>query len=297
MVHRCYHALPKTFSTPDGKPSNAVYGFTSILLGILEYEKPDYLAVAFDMHGPTFRHLEFKEYKETRKETEDDLIVQFPVIRTVLDALEVPVFEKEGLEADDYLGMVAAHVTNHDPDVHMIIVTADKDALQLVRDRVEVVAPISGYTKVKRYDAAAVKEKMGVWPEQVPDYKGLCGDNSDNIPGVPGIGPKGAVKLLETYKTLEDIYKNLESVEPVRMRELLREHEQSARMSKRVGTILHEEDGFAVDLVKCRVHHLDSAKAGKLFESLAFRTLLGRLNKLSKGWDAHKEKESQGSLF
>ncbi|MBU0981958.1 hypothetical protein KKC94_04680 [Patescibacteria group bacterium] len=297
IIHRCYHALPKTLKAPSGELTNAVYGFTSILLGILEYEKPDYLAVAWDMKGPTFRHEEMESYKATRAKTDDELIGQFPLTRSVLEAMEIPQFGKEGLEADDFLGMVAADVRGHHSDVAVVIVTGDQDAFQLVRDGVTVVTPVSGYKEVKRYDREAVKAKMGVWPEQVADYKGLCGDSSDNLLGVPGIGKKTATSLLEKFGSVEGIYSRLSEVMPERIRSLLNEHEKEARQCKRMATILSKEDGFSVDLGKCAVHEFSMDNVRELFGRMAFRSLLGRVEVLDKEWSKRRAEEKQVSLF
>ena len=180
------------------------------------------------------------------------------------------------------------------PDVETVIVTGDKDAFQLVRGKTTVVTPISGYTKVVRYNREAVKEKMGVWPEQVPDYKGLCGDSSDNIPGVKGIGEKTAIKLLEAFGSVEGIYEHIEAVEPERIRELLRANEKEARLCKHVATILRE-DGISLDLNACAVHNFDMSRARTNFARFGFRSLLVRLEKLNTGWDGRREE--QGSLF
>lgn len=299
MVHRCYHAVPPHLKALDGSQINAVYGFTSIVLGILEVEKPDYLATAWDMHGPTFRDAIFTEYKATRMKTDDALIHQFPLVREVLNALSIPSFEKDGLEADDYLGILSEEAEQKHPEVQTLIVTGDKDAFQLVRGNTTVVSPVSGYTKVIRYDRQAVKDKMGVWPEQVPDFKGLSGDHSDNIPGVPGIGDKTACKLLEQFGTVEGIYERIEEVEPVRIRELMRAHEAEARLCKKVATIL-KEDGVNLNLEACKVHDFDMERARQVFEKFAFRTLWRRLEGLNKGWDYTRElelREAQGKLF
>ncbi len=303
IVHRSFHAIPKSLAAPSGEITNAVFGFTSILLGILEYEKPDYLAVAFDMKGPTFRHAEFKAYKETRAKTDDALIAQFPRVREVVSAFSIPVFEKQGLEADDYLGIVSTEVRAKQPEVEVVIVTGDQDALQLVGEGVTVAAPITGYTKVKRYDRDAVKEKLGVWPEQVADYKGLCGDVSDNLPGVPGIGEKTAARLLEEFASLEGIYGRLSEVSPERVRELLRRGEESARLSKHVATILREDGaegragGATVDFKACAVHEFDIGKVRALFSELAFKTHLAKVERLNKDWDKRRTEEKQESLF
>lgn len=297
IIHRCYHALPKTFRSPAGDMTNAVYGFTTILLGILEYEKPDFIATAWDMKGPTFRHADFAEYKATRAKTDDELISQFPLAYKVLDALSIPMFKKEGLEADDYLGIVAKKLEDEEKEIRTIIVTGDQDALQLVRPDTEVVAPISGYTKVKRYDRAAVKEKLGVWPEQIPDYKGLCGDSSDNIPGVPGIGKKTASKLLDKFGDLDELYERVDEVEPERIRGLLKEHEESARMSKKVATILTEDGELDFSVDACKVHEFDMGAVRDLFAELAFRKPLKKIERLNKEWEKKRVAEQQTSLF
>lgn len=297
IIHRCYHALPKTLRAPSGQLTNAVYGFTSILLGILELEKPDYIGVAWDMKGPTFRHKEMADYKGTRAKTDDDLISQFPLTKEVLASMDIQQFGKEGLEADDYLGMIASDVTKHHDDVEVVIVTGDLDALQLVSAKVRVVTPISGYAKTKVYDRIAVKDKTGVWPEQIPDYKGLSGDNSDNLSGVPGIGKKTAVKLLERFGTIDEIYKKIEEVEPERIRALLKAHEEQARLCKKMATIICFEDGFGVDLGKCAVHEFEIENVRILFDGLKFRSLLKRVEILDKGWEKKRAEDKQRSLF
>lgn len=296
LIHRSYHAVPKTLRAPDGRLTNAAFGFTGILLGILEQEKPDYLAVAWDMKGPTFRDELFTDYKATRAKTDDELIAQFPMVRRVLEAFSVPCFEKEGLEADDYLGIVSTELVKKHPGMQVVIVTGDKDALQLVGERVTVVSPISGYTKVKRYDRMAVKEKMGVWPEQVPDFKGLSGDPSDNIPGVPGIGEKGAVRLLEAFGSIEGIYKNIDKVKSDHLRALLQKGESAAHLCKKLATIVRE-DGISVDLKSSRIHNFDIEKVRAVFTEFAFRSALGRVERLEKGWEKLRVDEKQGSLF
>lgn len=292
IVHRSFHAVPKTLRAPDGTLTNAVFGFTSILFGILENEKPDFLAVAWDMKGPTFRHLEFKEYKGTRAKTDDSLIAQFPLVYELLDLMKVPCFKKEGLEADDFLGIVAEALPK---EMKLVIVTGDQDALQLVCENVEVVTPISGYTKVKRYDRAAVHEKLGVWPEQIPDYKGLRGDTSDNIPGVRGIGEKTAASLLADFGSVESIYREIEKVQPERIRELLRLNAENAVMSKRIATILRTDEGFDLRLVECGVDGFNLAALNGAFERFAFRSLLPRLEKIKKTWA--KPVDNQTCLF
>lgn len=296
LIHRAFHAVPPTIHSPSGELVNAVFGFTAILLGILEVENPEYIAVAFDMKGPTFRDAEYTQYKATRGPMDDLLGKQFAPIREVIQAFNIPIFEKEGLEADDYLAIVATEVKKKYKDIEVIIVTADKDALQLVEDRITVVSPISGYTKVKRYDRAAVKEKMGVWPEQVPDFKGLSGDPSDNISGVPGIGEKTACKLLEQFGSVEGIYEHIEEVKPDRIRELMRAHEETARLCKRIATLVRE-DGITVDLDCCGTHNFDVKKVRSVFAELGFKGHTARMEKLNHNWEQQREVERQWSMF
>ena len=297
LIHRSYHALPKTLRSSTGELTNAVHGFVGILLGILEYEKPHYIATAWDMKGPTFRDELMADYKGTRAKTDDELINQFPLVYGVLDALGVPMFKKQGLEADDYLGIVARVLEDEHKDIHTVIVTSDQDALQLVRRNTEVVTPISGYRKVKRYDRAAVKEKLGVWPEQVPDYKGLCGDSSDNIKGVPGVGKKTAVKLLDAFDHLEDIYADLDAVEPEKLRERLSVHKEDAMLSKQVATILRHDRDLDFRIEECLTHGFDIEQVREVFAKLAFTTHMRRVEALNKGYEHERALEQQGSLF
>ncbi len=295
LIHRSYHALPKTLRTASGELTNAVHGFVSILLGILEKERPLYLATAWDMKGPTFRDEMLSTYKGTRAKTDDELIQQFPRVYQVLEAFSVPMFKKTGLEADDYLGIVSAEIEAKHPEIQTLIVTSDKDALQLVTEQTRVVAPLKGYSEVRRYDRAMVKEIMGVWPEQVPDYKGLCGDNSDNIVGVPGIGPKTAISLLENYGNLEGVYENLAAI-PSKVGEKLAAFRDQAFLCREVATILKKDD-FNFDLEACKVHDFKMEALREIFNELAFRSHWVRVEKLNEEWKKRRAEELQGSLF
>ncbi len=297
IIHRSYHAIPKTLRSQNGLLTNAVYGFTGLLLGILEQEKPTHIGVAFDMKGPTFRHEVLEDYKGTRAKTDDELIQQFPLVKQVLHAFNIPIFERPGFEADDFLGIVSHWAQQEHDDVHVLVITSDQDALQLVGDRVTVVAPLKGYSKVKRYGKSDVYAKLGVWPEQVPDYKGLCGDSSDNIKGVPGIGPKKAVSLLAEFHTVEGIYEQIEKVKPLKLRELLIEHEDAARLSKQVATILKEDPELELKLDDCSVHDFDMEEVRGIFAQLNFKAPMRRAETLNKAWEQARESEKQVSLF
>mgnify|MGYP001609124964 CR=1 FL=1 len=195
IIHRAFHALPP-LTTSNGTPINAVYGYLLILLRALKDLHPDYVAVAFDSPGKTFRHKQFPAYKAHRVKPPDELIAQFPLVREVTAAFGFPVIAKTGYEADDIIGTLAEHMKKHS-DIHTVIITGDLDLLQLVNSHTAVLKLQKGVKETVLFDETMVKEKIGVTPAQIPDFKGLRGDASDNIPGVKGIGEKGAVKLLQ----------------------------------------------------------------------------------------------------
>lgn len=203
VVHRAYHALPP-LTTKDGEVVNAVYGFTMILLKVIDELKPDYLAMAFDLAEPTFRHKEYKEYKATREKTAEDLSSQFRHVYEVLDAFDIPYYTQKGYEADDIIGTLSRKVEGK--GLETIIVTGDLDELQLVDENTKVYTMRRGFTDTVIYDEKMVKERYGLTPKEFIDFKALKGDPSDNIPGVPGIGEKTAVALIQDNKDLEGIY-------------------------------------------------------------------------------------------
>ncbi len=238
VIHRAYHALPP-LTTPAGEPSHAVYGFTTILLRILRELKPDYIAAAFDLPGPTFRHLAYERYKAQRPETPSDLASQFPKVKEVLAAFGIPVFEKEGYEADDIIGTVAKKLEPR-KDLEVEIVTGDMDALQLVRPRLKVYSMKKGISETTIYDEKTVKERYGLKPSQLTDFKGLRGDPSDNIPGVKGVGEKTATELLQKFGGIEGIYKALRkgSIKiPPALSEKLSAGEEDAKFSRELARI------------------------------------------------------------
>lgn len=276
IFHRAYHSLPP-FATSKGEVTNAIYGFLRMLLDIYQKEKPDYLGIAWDRAAPTFRHTEFKEYKATRSAPPEDLYPQLPRLKQVLEALNIPLAELDGYEADDLLGTMA-HEASKVKDLETIIVTGDKDAFQLVSEHVWVMTPVKGISEVLMYNAALVKEKMGVTPDQIVDYKALCGDASDNIPGVPGIGPKQAVELLNTYHDLETVYKHLEELAEGKRKKLM-DGNKSALLSKRIATIQIDAP-IHFDLEKFRTHRIDYPKVYTLFAELEFTSLRKKLDEL-----------------
>lgn len=235
IINRAFFGI-RGMATPDGFPTNALYGFLSIYTGIFNELQPDFVAVAFDLKGPTFRHQTFEGYKAGRKGMPDELAMQLSPLKEILRAMNIEVLELPGFEADDLLGTAAAYLSKH--DVHTYLLTGDKDALQLVSDHTSV---YYHGTKAKViYDPKAVYEDMGVYPNRVTDLKGLMGDSSDNIPGIPSIGKVTANKLLAEFDSVEDLIARSEEVTNKRWRALVQEHAEQALLSKRLATIVTE---------------------------------------------------------
>jgi len=276
ILHRAYHSLPP-FKTSKGETTNAIFGFIRMLIDIYMKEQPDYLGIAWDRKAPTFRHEKYEEYKATRAAPPDDLYPQLPRLKDVISAFNVPMLEKDGYEADDLLG-TAAHKAEQEPDLETVIVTGDQDAFQLVSDKTLIMAPIRGVSEVKLYDAEKVKEKYGIRPDQVIDYKALCGDSSDNIPGVPGIGPKNASELLQKYDNLDNIYEHVEELTPGQQKKLT-EGKESAYMSQELATI-DKNVPIEFNLDDYQTHDIDYSAVNNLFMELEFRTLGRRLEQL-----------------
>ena len=207
LVHRAFHALPPLSVSKTGEPTGAIYGFIRMILKVLQDFKPTHLAIAFDRPAPTFRHLEFKEYKAQRPAAPDELRRQFGRVREVVKAFNMPTFELDGYEADDLLGTLSRQAANQGIDT--IIVTGDTDTMQLVSPKVKVLLPQRTFGETILYDTAAVHQKYGIAPEQIPDLKGLKGDPSDNIPGVHGVGEKTATKLIQQFGSVEGVYERI----------------------------------------------------------------------------------------
>ncbi|MFH1218217.1 MAG: 5'-3' exonuclease H3TH domain-containing protein [Candidatus Peregrinibacteria bacterium] len=295
IIHRAFHALPP-FKSPEGELVNAVYGFASMLLNILNNEKPNYIAVSFDLAKKTFRHEEYKEYKATRKKAPDELYSQIPRIKELTRAFEIPIHEIEGFEADDVLGTLAKQAEEI-PELKTYIFTGDMDTLQLVTQKTSVMAPQNGFKEPIIYDIQKVLGKYGINPKQVPDMKGLMGDSSDNIKGVQGVGPKTAIALLQKYGDLENIYSHIDEVEGKAKGNLERDKE-NAFFSRRLATIITDVP-IKLNLENCKPHEYDQTKVQALFEKLGFKSLLVRLGKFQTRSENQKniEHPPQQSLF
>ncbi len=273
LLHRAYHAVPKHFATASGEPTNAVFGFTTILLRIVDLLAPTHAAAAFDLPGKTFRDDLFEEYKAGRPETDEALVVQFGRVRELIDVFGIPAFELEGYEADDLLGTLA--VQAEQAGFEVFLVTGDRDAYQLVTPRVRVLSsnPRTGEPVI--YDAPAVRKRWGVEPDQVVDFKGLVGDASDNIPGVTGIGEKTAAKLLQQFTDIDEIYAHLDDVPPAARRRLENQRDR-AELSRELARIVTDLP-VTFDPDRMRLWQADAAATTALMQELQFRTLLERL--------------------
>lgn len=302
IVHRAFHALPP-LTSPSGEPTNAVYGFTTILLRILRELKPDYVVAAFDTPKPTFRHKAYKEYKATRVKAPDELYLQIPKVKEVLVAFGVSIFEKEGFEADDIIGTAVHCVQKQNPDTEVTIVTGDMDTLQLVGPETKVWTMRKGVSDTVLYDEKAVQARFRVGPEFLPDYKGLRGDPSDNIPGVKGIGEKTASDLLAPYGTLEKLYQALENGKLLAreaVKEKLRQGKKDAFFSRELATIRKDAPvDFGLEKISRVTERRDHA-IEKLFRDLGFFSLLKRLKETVAAVVLKKEETpagNQGALF
>ena len=277
LMHRAFHALPP-LSNEDGVFTNAVFGFLSMLLKVVGDERPRYLAVAFDMHGPTFRHKDYSEYKAGRKPTAPELIPQFDLVRQCLEQMGIRILTCPTFEADDILGTFARRC--EEAGIPALLVTGDRDSMQLVTETTNVLYTKRGVSEVVRYTPERVREDFGVSPSQIPDLKGLMGDSSDNIPGIPGIGEKTAVKLLSAYGTLENALDHADADLKGKQREKMLDGRMSGLMSKKIATITRFVPLDDVTLEDCLLG--DMTGVLPLFEQLQLKTLSARLLQLEK---------------
>ena len=282
LIHRAYHALPPTMTAPDGRPTNAAFGFISMLLKLVADLAPDGLVVAFDLGKPAFRTEALAQYKVHRPPTAPDLKAQFPTVKELLGALSVPIVEVAGWEGDDILGTLA--VRGAAAGMQVLLVTGDRDAFQLVNDDVRVVTTKKGITDIVVYGPEQVLDRYGVTPAQVPDYLGLKGDTSDNIPGVPGVGEKTAAKLLQQYGSLDEVLAHADEI-PGKLGENLRANVGAALASRVVATIACDVP-FELDLEDVAFGGFDPAAVATAFGALRFTTLLERALALLGGAQA-----------
>lgn len=276
LLHRAYHATPP-LTTSSGELINAAFGFTSMLLRSITELKPDFITVAWDEKAPTFRHQQYTQYKATRGPSDEGLTSQYKRVHEIVDSLNIPEFSLEGYEADDLIGTLARQAIEKEKNLEVIVVTGDRDIMQIIEKRIKILMPRKTLNDVALNGIEEFFERYGFEPKLLVDYKALAGDASDNIPGVPGIGDVTAKKLIKQFSTIEKIYKpeNLKTL-PERTQTLLAEGAESAAISKTLAT-LELNAPIKLDLNACVVHDYDSNKAKALFEELEFRSLINRL--------------------
>lgn len=292
LMYRAFFALPQ-FTNSEGIHTNAIYGFIKMLLKIKEEIQPDYVVTAFDKKAPTFRHKEYEDYKAGREKMPSELREQFPIVKELLEKLAINIFEIDGFEADDLIGTLS--VFAEEKEIEVYIVTGDKDALQLATDNVKVVINKKGMSEKEVYDKDRMVEEFGVTPKQFIDVKGLMGDKSDNIPGVPGIGTKTAYKLIKEYGSVENVLENIDNISGKKMKENLIENSEQAIFSKKLATIMTDVP-IDIDLEEIKskdAYDIEAVK--KIFEKLQFKSLLDKFddNKDKIKKDIHKEIEAE----
>lgn len=289
LVHRAFHALPPTLTSPKGVLTNAVYGFASLLIKMIKDINPDYIVATFDLAGPTLRHEEFAEYKIHRPKTAEELHAQVPVVKEILRAFGVPIYEKEGYEADDLIGVLSEKGKQY-KGIQVIIMTGDLDTLQLVEDEKVVVFTLRrGLTDTIIYNEKEVNRRYGLKPNQLVDYKGLKGDPSDNIPGVSGIGDKTAATLIKEFGSLENLYEQIsqsskkKQLISEKLKEKLLANKDLAFFSKKLSTIIKSVDiNFDLNMAQWR-KNLKKQDLENLFKDLGFYSLLKRLPEINIG--------------
>lgn len=290
FLHRAFHAIPKSFRAPDNTPTNAVYGVASMLISLVKETNPDCVLAALDSQKPTFRSEEFSNYKAQRKEMDEELKVQIPIVFETINLLGIQTINCEGYEADDVIGTL---VTNLKNEAEIFIVSNDKDMWQLIDKNVFVLIPNTKGTFEKIDEAEALK-RLEFDKKRLVDFKALRGDTSDNIPGVYGIGEVTAKKLISKYSSIEDIYKHINEIEPDSLRKKLIENIETAYMSLKLATIVTDAP-IRFNISDCIFNFSPNKDLIDLFTKLNFKSLLRRLNvDISK---ATKSSEEQPSLF
>lgn len=274
LLYRGFYALP-LLMTKDGVYTNGVYGFLTMFYRVMEEKEPDYVSIVFDKSGPTFRHEEYKEYKGTRKSTPSELVQQFPMIREILEAMNVKFLELSGFEADDIAGTLAK--IGEEKGLEVILVTGDKDYLQLATDKTKVLITRKGISDMEEFDYDKILETYEITPDQLIDLKGLMGDQSDNIPGVPGIGEKTGLKLLKEYGTIENVYENIDNITAKKLNENLRNHKDLAYLSRKLGEIVTNVP-MEFKMEDFKIVEPDWENLMKIYEKLEFNSFIKKFS-------------------
>lgn len=291
ILHRAFHALPP-LTTKDGELVNAVFGFSSMLLRVVENLQPNYLVVTFDRPKPTFRKTLYAGYQANRPKMDEGLSSQIERVHEVVNTMNIPIYEVDGFEADDVIGTIAEKIKTipSRKNVETVIVTGDRDILQLVDGVTKVCMPVKGLVETKTYGIKDVEEKFGIHPSQMVDYKALVGDASDNYPGVSGIGPKTAVSLIQAFGTLEEIYSHIGQIQSEKVRRLLTENAELAALSKKLATIVRDVP-LSFDETSMTLPSLDTPQVKALFTTLDFKSLITRLSFISSHSDSEEAKQ------
>ncbi|MFZ2025577.1 MAG: 5'-3' exonuclease H3TH domain-containing protein [Microgenomates group bacterium] len=293
ILHRAFHALPP-LTAPNGTIVNAVYGFTSMLLRLVSDLTPTHLAVAFDRPAPTFRKKLYADYQIKRPKMDDNLATQIPLVHDVVHAMQIPIFEMDGFEADDIIGTLCNEHTD-DMD-QIIVVTGDRDLLQLVTEKIKLYMPTKGLSEAKLYGIQETIERLGVPPAQIPDYKALAGDSSDNYPGVPGVGPKTASDLLHTYSSIEHIYAHINNTKiGTLLKQKLQTNKKLAFLSKELATI-KQDVPINKDIQPITTTQFSTEKVLTTLQQFGFNSLMKRMqpannaqNKIDKKKEERKK--------
>jgi DNA polymerase-1 len=294
LLYRAFYAIPE-LTTSDGLHTNAVYGFTNMLFRMIDEINPHYIVTAFDKSAPTFRHIEYEEYKAGRKKTPDELSMQFSIMKDVLNRMGIKIFELEGYEADDLIGTLSAYAENE--NIESYIVTGDRDALQLATDNVKVVLNKKGITETEIYDRSRMINELGVTPKEFIDVKGLMGDKSDNIPGVPGVGEKTAYKLIKEYGSIENLLNNIEEISGKKLKESLVEYSEQAIFSKKLATIVTEVPvDININDFEFR-RDIDNKGLKELFYRLQFKSLLSKIDHLSPDEEKNNKEDEEDAQY
>lgn len=288
IIHRAFHALPP-LNNKEGQPTNAVYGFFSMLFKIIQDLKPEYLIVCFDKKAPTFRKQMYVGYQAKRPKMSEDLVPQIDLVHHALDAAKVIHFGIDGYEADDLIGTLSKQGV--EKGLEVIIVSGDRDLLQLVNSHVLMLAPVTGITNMALFDENKIKEKYSLLPKQIIDFKALVGDASDNYPGVSGIGPKTASDLLNKYQNLENLYSRISELQPNLQEKLAQDAEQAA-LAKKLATILTDAP-LSLNEGDCLVSKIDLNGLKKEFEELNFNSLIKRLSQFEQKPAAKKQEKQE----
>lgn len=270
VLHRAYHALPP-LTTKSGQLVNAVYGFCSMLIRVTKELNPGYLIVCFDRPKPTFRQSIYIGYQHKRPKMDEDLAGQIEMVHKLVAKMNIPIYEKDGFEADDVIGTLARQA-----NIDVIIVTGDKDLFQLVNKKIKIYMMVKGLNESALFSEKEIKEKYGIKPAQIIDYKALIGDSSDNYAGVPGIGPKTAVDLISQFGNLDTIYKKIKEIPKEKIIDLLKNGQESAQIARQLATIVTKAP-VKIDLAKSKAPNLATEAAIEMLKELGFHSLIKRL--------------------